>query len=63
MSLLTLLFSQDNPSNTIIVDEETRKLRYEAKTFFPPEVLAITQVTDADGLILAAIEWHDIRTC
>ena len=61
MSLLTLTFAHDNVSNTQIVDDDDM-LRYEVKTLYPPKSRPITQVCDAEGAILAALEWYDVRS-
>lgn len=59
-TIYELIFTPDNPSNTTIKDEAGRVV-YKVETVYPGSK-TITQVRDAKGNVLAALEWHEFRS-
>lgn len=53
-------FTPDNPSNTTITDEAGRVV-YKVETVFPGSK-TISRVCDANGDVLAALEWREFRS-
>lgn len=59
--LLILVFQPDNPCNTTIIDEETRKVMYQVATEHEKSS-TVTRVKNAVGESIASWEWRDVRS-